>query len=730
MAACVLSPYGIYDSVESCNTEQQCNWKWKCVDGVPELAPDGTHDTEADCKCWDCTVDGCVANTTGDGDFFSQNQCDSECVAGYTCTADGPVLEVGGVHSDPDECKYVCNRTKRARGNQKRLREPTDPSEGTRFDDVKCRTCDGNDTSSVTDDGYLGNTLGLTCEYTCEVVTERDPTNNTPGLSRKVFVESGGEPASTLKCYTCDAEIANPSLPVPRDGLDGNHGDPAAGSCTYVCDGVGQKIYGTSGMAVDEFECYDCTGESEYSYVDEGSTGTFAGTDGLGCLYWCEDGEPQAVSDADKASAGLIDDADLRDSITSTTLADTKCYTCSGESGPDSTCTVVPSQTKGVYESVQACEQDPVQKCGWGYGCQDNECALTASAERGRTHTECLMDSDEQCGWKYDCFMKFTCVDGVTCAGASDEDCETRECYDSEEACIANSACSVAWNACDAPLDGTWEFDPMPGSFTFIKGDLDSDGYRWYESDLRVEGDDSDFMPVDAPMIEIGFRDVEQGGSMLIEMKARGYTEQFGFLEEFFTSEGNGLYRDPDSHVIAEVYGDTCFSMDSIDLATMCGSTTCIWGVDSAVLRRKISGPGCTDIVGGSSVVNIHFDANDTYDVGMDIYNARFTTFESEDVATDGGWNNILRVQGEAETYMGTLPIFLYVEDTPDRIIGNLSVRAVGSTFDSPDSYYSFNFDMEGSFFDGSLDYGTHLAACLMGGNILEGDTGYAVLLG
>lgn len=414
MSACILSPYGTYDSPDLCVTSEQCGYKWKCnASGVPELAPDGYKDTAEECVCYACTPDGCVVDTQGDGEYTTSAECASACserIDRYNCTVNGPVLAFDGEKDSADECLYVCD------GEGGRM-----VGDGVVYEDAKCMSCLYGGDGVNTELGALGDVHpGTTCTYKCEMSGD---------TSVPVFSTDADAKPRIHMCYLCDIENPDPNVSVPIEGTHGN-AIPTT-QCVYSCDGEGNKVYDYSGTQAADFECKDCTGGPEYVNVAAGETGPYSGIDE--CRYWCDDaGGVQTVTDLDRSE---IPSQVASNSVNN--AANVKCYTC-GEEG----CATVADKTTGTYSSMETCFDDEEAKCGWGYGCVDGNCALSHDATPLRSETECQLDSGDKCGWGYGCYTKFACVDGVACAAVPDAECDNFQCYDSATACMQNSTCN------------------------------------------------------------------------------------------------------------------------------------------------------------------------------------------------------------------------------------------------------------------------------------------------
>ena len=577
MSGCILSPYGTYDTSELCYNDSQCGYKYACsATGVPEKRADGTFDTAEECKCWNCTVSGCEINPDGTGGYGSEADCNSACVSGYTCTNAGPVLEVNGAHASPDECKYVCD----GQGGV-RVRVDGDVNEGVVYADAtNCWSCTSSQNAQATTSGDLGHVASsdVTCTYTC-LDGERVYSPDTDVTT-----------ANSLSCYSCDPNNATPHDPVPISGTGGNHRTGSLDSCAYQCNGSGGveyagDLYLDEGNRIEDLICYDCTGDHAYTPVERGTMGTYSGDDDLQCRYWCDEaGNTIAVTDAEKAEATF----DVNN--TKTTGGEVKCTVCSGEAGPESSCVHVERGTLGTFSSLEECDLDDSAQCGHGYGCSGDECVISATAQRGRTHTQCKLDSDVQCGWGYGCFDKFACLDGLSCAAVPEDQCTSLECHDSMEACTAGSTCTNAIRECLAsPLEGNWMIhrhetfvsitnspDPADEVFTFTPdAQLDTEGYQWYSSNIvDTEG---------LPIIEVGLMETvtDIGSASLtrnIWMKFKGrvsWTSGSGVFYPFYSgkaSDGFG-YTNPEAYIIAQLPSgsDECFVFDSIDLNQICG---------------------------------------------------------------------------------------------------------------------------------------------------------------
>lgn len=564
MSGCVLSPYGTYDTSGVCNESEECGYGWKCsAAGVPVLAPGGTKASAEDCLCWECTETGCVTNDAGDGSYRERADCDTVCtdkIDSYTCSPTGPVKVFGGEIDNADDCKYTCED-----GSP---RVATAGEEQDIFQNVKCGSCLGtNKVALTTTTGRLGDIdNGAECTYTCEP----------SGASSTKTFQLGGTPLDQLNCYNCDPGAVNPDVAAPMSGtVGGNHPDISA--CTYTCDGQGGKLYRPGENAYSEFECYNCDGNPAYVPVPEGQTGSFAGQGS--CEYWCVDRQKVAVTDQERTQ-------DLT-GRTVDNITDVKCWRCEGDAGPDSWCGKVPDRSQGVYESLEECDANPTAQCGWGYGCENDECGISSLAPRERSEEECKMDSTDKCGWGYGCYTKFACLDGVACAGVPDAECDTLTCYDSADACVASSACSATVVSCENPFAGEWrihrsdEYTPIYDGnalFSFTPGQ--NDGYQWYSSTVSASGE---------PVIQIGIRDTIEGSQRVVRAKFKGLNNGASFWS--MNGDGDrGSLAAPVSIVIAEFPAENtdCFMMDSIDLGSVCEfSNRCI-SMDSGYIATMI----------------------------------------------------------------------------------------------------------------------------------------------
>jgi hypothetical protein len=592
-SACVLSPYGKYETASQCDTTEKCKWLWKCVNGVPELAPDGTYATAEECKCWDCTVDGCVENTSGAGGFNTQSECESKCVTGFQCTVDGPELVVDGPMENPDDCKYVCD----GEGNR-RVRNESDVELGKRFDDLLCYNCVSSDSPSAVGDGEVGEVSDDTlCKYTCEPYL----TPKTGIEESKRVYDANGVLWDDAYCYLCSGDNEDPSDPIPVEGV-GVGNTHFTVPCRYACDGNGGKMYVKSGgtsEGYDTFKCSTCEGGSNYTYVEEGGiNGDVGGDDGIGCRYWCdESGNAVAVSDEDKETHNMIADVEERGRLTASTADEVKCVTCNGLPGPDSSCGLVEGEMLGQYKTLDECDASAESQCGWGYGCGgDDTCVISSSAQRGVTEHECKMDSTVQCGWGYGCYTKYACVDGSMCASVPDDQCGSNGdglvCHDSMDACISNSACSSGAVAptplsCNtSPLDGSWYLYDEPlndqSFFTFVEGVEDEDGFVWYNA--NVDANDGSLRP----LVEIGLSEVVTNmGGRTISMKFRGVMNS----GEFWSTDGvgGGSYESPFGFPIANLDANNteCFVLDSVDLGSICGQSQNCATLSTLILQRE-----------------------------------------------------------------------------------------------------------------------------------------------
>jgi hypothetical protein len=587
MTTCILSPYGTYDTVESCNSSEICGMRWRCarypVDGVyekdpvtgqdvlpgnPILAHDGTFDTAEEVKCYECVVDmgnetaECKA-TDGVQGTSPDDTCGGTCNYGYDCEEGDLVWKQdGGYGPELTSCDYVCG----IQGERLLVQPGETYPESSSWENLKCYTCDPSASTPLPANagtvGYID--ANEVCTYTCE-------------NGEKVF-DTSGRTTEELKCYQCTGGTTS----EPVDGVDG-YLDAGEG-CLYACD-EGEKVYVESGGVsnYNSFGCYECTGGHEYTPVQGDGKGYTAGgfdNDGGKCWYWCND----------ESSPGAIP-RDVRDEmedpslVSKPTMDEVACWTCEGNPGPDSGCAQV-TQGVGQFSSAETCDTDSGAQCGWGYGCENDSCAITSSATRGRTEEECKMDSVAKCGWGYGCFNKFACVDGVSCAPVPDEECTVDGgadgklvCHDSADECVENSACSILVVDCpDNPLLGEWEQDRYrfsDGSKTFVSefptrnftfDRTDEDGYQWWKSgEQNISGE---------TLSELGILYEVQGTEQVVYVKMRGVAQWTGTPQPEFQyypfasisslSSQGGSYDVPEAYEVSRIGLGECYSPDLI----------------------------------------------------------------------------------------------------------------------------------------------------------------------
>lgn len=415
-------------------------------------------------------------------------------------------------------------------------------AETSSWDALQCYSCDPAVEDPVpTTSGEVGDVNQAdTCTYTCVD-------------GSKVF-EPTGLTAPDLKCYQCLG--GQGSVPQPVDGVDGyvEVGD----TCTYACDGQGNKVYNADGSVdYDNFGCYECTGGHDYTPVQEGSTKTKTvggfDNDGGKCWYWCNDeSSPEVIVGATR------DGLDDPSQVAQQTLGDVACWTCEGDPGPDSACSPV-TQGVGQFSSAETCDTDSSAQCGWGYGCENDSCAITSSAARGRTEEECKFDSTDKCGWGYGCFNKFACVDGISCAPVPEEECSANGgadgkfvCHDSADECVANSACSIVAVECpENPFGGKWRLvNGDTGEKVYDGDDFD---FNYYTTNtLGVETFQSSVRSGAPFTSEIRFKDFidEATGNRIISVSvnARPYSADYESYEvgesqryRYFVTNGGDL---------------------------------------------------------------------------------------------------------------------------------------------------------------------------------------------
>ena len=588
MSGCILSPYGTYTDVATCTTENKCGWKWKCdSSGNPIEAPDGTLASAEECMCFTCTADGCVVQEDGLGEHRDLEACSPVCserASRWNCEPAGPVMEFDGEMANADDCKYVCDGA----GNKEQA------ASGLLHADLKCYNCDPNSSSpdtAVAVSGIDGNAdTDAACTYTCV----------SDGTASTLQYAADGSPYSSISgCYNCDGG----DNPLPVDGVDGNTADSAADTCRYTCDD-GVKVHepvSANGLRYNEMNCYLCTGATQPSALSGivSSTDPSSVSGEHSCLYWCKNGNTAAVRDDER------DDLD-RLANAKPTSPESKCFTCSGDAGPDSTCGPVSDYEQGEFKTLSACDSDETAMCGWGYGCVDDACALSELATRGTSEETCQLDSEAKCGWKFGCFNKYACVDGVSCAAVPEAECVgntdedgnagTLTCYDSSESCIESSACNRSVSGCDSPLEGEWylyhtdedgntvnmvSYGPDP--FVFEEDSIDAEGFRWYISNTSV-----------IPAISIGLKHTESSGS--VEMKFRGWHQA---STQFWSGAS---YNDPDAVEIASMSPGECFVLDSVELNQLCGncfsSTNDEITGDIVLQRAELCAPGIPALPG------------------------------------------------------------------------------------------------------------------------------------
>ena len=611
MTTCILSPYGTYDTVDGCNSSEICGMRWRCarhatadgryeldpetgeevLPGNPIMAHDGTYNTPEEVVCYECVVDSanetatCQA-TDGVQGTSSDDTCGGACNYGYDCEEGTLVWKQGGRFGpELTSCEYVCDGA----GGKMLVNPGESHPETSTWSDLRCHTCDPefiNPTFTMT--GEIGDVNeNDVCKYTC---VDGD----------KVF-DPEGDGLSVIGCYQClGGDVAE-----PVDGIGGEmglNGFNEGHVCTYACDGEGNKVYYDGGAVHNTFECYECNGGHEYTPVVNGSgAGLDVGfpDDGGKCWYQCNDeASPHALSKS--VRDGLSDPS----AVARQTIGEVACWTCDGDPGPDSGCAQVTNGV-GQFSSAEACDADSGAQCGWGYGCENDACAITAFSSRGRSEEECKMDSVDKCGWGYGCFNKYACVDGTACAAVPDEECTADGgadgklvCHDSVDACIQNSQCTTAVVACDDPLKGVWhihrsfwETDMLTGQqtgpnvITFAEQPgVDANGYTWYVSSVTFANG--------APIVEIGLRDVNDGTVRTISMKFRGdYWVSEGTPQGQYwskTSVDAGTFENPAEIVIAENFPmGECFVFDSMDLGRACGEDRCIGNIATVILQRE-----------------------------------------------------------------------------------------------------------------------------------------------
>lgn len=520
---CQLTPYGTYPTNELCTATEKCGFKWRC-------AREGDKDAEGK-----PAVPGTPV-FVADGTFNSAGEC--LC---YTCDV------------DTDAETATCT--------------PTDGEQG---DHASCDTCNygyecEEDTRVWVQGGSYGN--DQTCVYVADGAGGRR-------LATPQEVADGVETASyaDVRGFSC---ISGDTPQLTSSGGLG-HVDSASSECRYECKG-GQKRYKQLGGKYNDLYCYTCDGGEEYTPVD-GPGGEYAGDEG-GCQYWC---------DPDGSGDVVALPRNVRDANTKPTKAEVKCVKCSGGAGagPGSSCKVISSGVGGSFDTMTECDMDSDAKCGWGYGCVDNACALSESAPRGRSKDDCDMDSDAKCGWKYGCFNKFVPV-GETCVGVPEDECATRQCFNSEGECVSRSpvACDPAvhnmfpgsWRAFRVGRNWTRDlmFNPSidANPLVFAYANTDADGYSWFNSD-RVFGG--------IPLVTIGVRDVTEDGvrNIYAKFKGRSQWNEAGTSSVLWWSR-NGVetstYNNPSAVLLASwdasdrEYGK-CHTFEQLDMQNLCDS--------------------------------------------------------------------------------------------------------------------------------------------------------------
>ena len=137
---------------------------------------------------------------------------------------------------------------------------------------------------------------------------------------------------------------------------------------------------------------------------------------------------------------------------------------------------------------------------------------------------------------------------------------------------------------CPTPMDGEWlmhrsvdnipmfelENNDFTEIVTFSYNMTDTSGYVWYDSSAKDD--------LGGPSLEIGFKYEDAANGMRdISMKFRGRTEWGTSYQNYWSSSGNsgidqvGSFDSPVAIIIATIPVGTCFSMESADLAKICG---------------------------------------------------------------------------------------------------------------------------------------------------------------
>lgn len=607
------------------NKEEEC--LYTCVSGVKKLSEAGTNPTAL--HCYDC-VDGAdtpIAVSGLNGQVDENTECKYTCTNGtktyleggesgdvlmcYRCedhsgsgmgVPDGYVgpdspypvsgMTSGNISSGEEgACKYTCE----VDGEQSQSTKVFSAG-GKDYSSLECYSCeyDPDDVSasatSVPVSGTDGNVsfANTQCLYTCDA--ESKPTYSAEGVG-----------PSDIKCYECDGTAGHPTAKVGlrEDGSAWNyrHGDAV---CAYTCRQGVKTAVELAESNIDptwteanpeNLYCYTCFRENAFDPVQTGK-GEYVGNEAGGCRYWCDaDGQTVPVPRVNLSSANDTNSKPRRD--------DVGCYTCSGAPGPDSACETVEAYMVGQYKTEGDCGNDEAKKCGWGYGCVANKCELNRFADRGRSEEECKMDSTEQCGWGYGCFDKYACVDGVMCANVPSTKCTSdggpHVCYDSMTDCIGESVCTSMpipdcvtstleegeWtlqydegkSVMDASRDNVWD-----DNFYMYEGNV-VDGFTFYNSSLRPGN------TVDA--ISIGLKDVIEEGVRNVYLRAGGYIRVVNANIRWSMPGGARLIA---SWTPQDPEFTQCFSLDSIDLAQVCGGDEdeCLVREDGVPIKSMI----------------------------------------------------------------------------------------------------------------------------------------------
>lgn len=114
---CKLSPFGTYETQETCSQDTNCSARYRCakdvieVDGVrgendvfgtfhplgtPLIASDGLYNTPEECQCYTCDPGGagCVPTTDGSNGTHAESTCGNACVYGYAANSTTGICEL------------------------------------------------------------------------------------------------------------------------------------------------------------------------------------------------------------------------------------------------------------------------------------------------------------------------------------------------------------------------------------------------------------------------------------------------------------------------------------------------------------------------------------------------------------------------------------------------------------------------------------------------------------